>query len=251
MAGAMEDMMNKLLIVASLASVAAAMPATAQGRLDWRAGDYRLVGNGVPLLDAELRTTARGRAFVMRNFDFNADGRIAVREADAANAAFVREAGPRRDRFDWASRGVIVEERSTWNQQAMRGYGFRQTPRGATMNLTEEVLFRTGSADLRPGAVDKLEALADYLRAEPRVRIAIDGHTDAVGSDAANLTLSQRRAASVRAALDEMGVTRARFLVAGHGEAQPVASNATAAGRRQNRRVEVTLLGQRADRFRG
>lgn len=243
--------MNTLLIAATLATMAAAMPATAQGRLDWRPGEYRLVGNGVPLLDAAFRTTARGRAFVMRNFDFNADGHIAVREADAANAAFVREAGPRRERFDWTSHDAVVEERSTWNRNAMRGYGFRQTARGATMNLSEEVLFRTGSADLRPGAVERLEVLADYLRAEPQVRIAIDGHTDAIGSDTANLSLSLRRAAGVRAALDEMGVTRARFLVAGHGEAQPVASDATPTGRQQNRRVEITLLGQRADRFRG
>ncbi len=234
-------------------------PASAQRALDWaggRPGDraaYRLIGAGVPILFPELRGTIRGRAFVMRNFDFNRDGRINRREADAANAAFAEAAGPRRDRFDWGSRDrvVVVEEvRGGWDRGAMRGYGFRQTPRGATMTLQEDVLFRTDSAVLRPGAIDKLRPLAGYLRANAGVRVAIDGYTDSRGTDAHNQDLSERRAASVRQAFDDMGVVRARFSVVGHGEADPVATNATAAGMRLNRRVEVTLLGQRADGFR-
>jgi outer membrane protein OmpA-like peptidoglycan-associated protein len=247
----------------SLAIAAGATAASAQDRWDWdggRAGDreYGLVGAGVPLLFPELRRTNRGRAFVMRNFDFNRDGRINRREADAANAAFAAVAGPRRDRFDWESRGrVVVVDRDRvrdrdgggWDRRAMRDYRFRQTPQGATMTMEEEVLFRTDSAVLRPGAIERLRPLAAYLRANPGVRVAIVGHTDSRGSGAHNQQLSERRAESVRAAFDDMGVTRARFRVEGRGESQPVASNATAAGMRLNRRVEVTLLGQRADRF--
>ena len=148
---------------------------------------------------------------------------------------------------------VVVEERvvtpGRWDRGAMRDYGFRQTPRGATLTLSEDVLFATDSAVLRPGAIDKLRALADYLRANAGVRVAIDGYTDSRGTAAHNQALSDRRADSVRAAFDQMGVTRARFSVVGHGEANPVATNATPAGMRQNRRVEVTLLGQRADSF--
>ena len=131
----------------------------------------------------------------------------------------------------------------------MRDYGFRQTARGATLNLQEDVLFKTDSDVLRPGAIDKLRPLAEYLKSERGVRVAIDGYTDSRGTDAHNQALSERRAASVRAALDAMGVVRARFVVQGHGESNPVATNATPEGMRQNRRVEVTLLGQRADRF--
>lgn len=237
------------------AAMLSAAPAAAQGRLDWRPGVYRLVGVGVPLLFPELRGTARGRAFVMRNFDDNRDGRINRREADAANAAFAREAGPRRDRFDWRSRdrAVVVEERTVvpggWNRRAMRDYGFRQTPRGATLSLQEEVLFATDSATLRPGAVDRLASLADYLRNERGVRVAIEGHTDERGSDSYNQELSERRAIAVRDAMDQLGVTRARFSVEGYGESRPVATNATPAGMRQNRRVEITLLGRRAAKF--
>jgi outer membrane protein OmpA-like peptidoglycan-associated protein len=131
----------------------------------------------------------------------------------------------------------------------MRGYGFRQTARGAMMRLDEDVLFATDSAVLRPGAIDKLKGLADYLRSESGVRVAIDGYTDSRGTEAHNQALSERRADAVRTAFDQMGVTRARFSVVGHGEASPVAPNTTPQGMRQNRRVEVTLLGQRADRF--
>ena len=249
---------TKTILAATAAAVAfGATAAGAQDRYDWRPGDreYRLEGRGVPLLYLELRRSPRGQAFVMRNFDFNHDGFISPREADAANRAFAQAAGPQRDRFDWDHRDrvVVVEERGPaaggWDRGAMRGYGFRQTARGAMMRLDEDVLFATDSAELRPGAVDKLRTLANYLRSEPGVRVAIDGYTDSRGTDAHNQALSERRADAVRAAFDRMGVTRARFTVVGHGEASPVAPNTTPQGMRQNRRVEVTLLGQRADRF--
>ena len=249
--------MNRTAILtAALITATLAGSASAQGRWDYDGGrqgdrEYRLVGAGVPTLYRELRDTNRGRAFVLRNFDDNRDGRISPREAQAANRAFAGVAGPRRDSFDWDRRGgsAVVETTTTWDRGAMHGYGFRQTSRGATLNLQEDVLFKTDSAVLRPGAIDKLRPLANYLRAEPGVRVAIDGYTDSRGSDAHNQDLSERRASSVRTAFDELGVTRARFSVTGHGKAQPVATNATPAGMRQNRRVEVTLLGQRADRF--
>jgi len=237
-------------IAATMATLfAIAAPAAAQGRFDWRPGTYRLAGAGVRLLLPELRGSPRGRAFVMRNFDRNRDGLVSPREADAANAAFIAEAGPTHNRFDWNAPGrvVVVEEvrpAPRWNARAMHDYGFRQTPRGATLSLAEEVLFATDSAVLRPGAIDRLRALADYLRYERGVRIAIDGHTDAH-----NQVLSERRAAAVRDAFDRLGVTRARFSVQGFGESRPVATNATAAGMRRNRRVEITLLARRAAEF--
>ncbi|MES2338896.1 MAG: OmpA family protein [Pseudomonadota bacterium] len=250
-------MRNKMMMAAlAAATVMTAMPAAAQGRWDWSGGrpgtrDYRLAGPGVRLLFPELRANPRGRAWVVRNFDRNRDGLIAQREAMAANEAFTEVAGRTRDRFDWNARdGRVVEDRrGGWDRGAMRGYGFRQTPRGATMTMQEDVLFATDSARLRPGAIDKLRALSDYLRDNPGVRVAIDGHTDSRGTDAHNDALSLRRADEVRAAFDDMGVTRARFTVKGFGERQPVATNATPQGMRQNRRVEITLLGRRASEF--
>jgi outer membrane protein OmpA-like peptidoglycan-associated protein len=251
-----------ILATLGLAAATSAIPASAQRAWDWSggrpgSGTWRLVGPGVPMLLPELRASLRARAFVLRNFDFNRDRIIGRREANAANRAFIDAAGPSRSRFDWDRRDAEFVEvapapgrgGSGWDRRAMRDYGFRQTPRGATMTLSEEVLFDTNSATLRPGAIAKLRPLADYLRDNPGVRVAIDGHTDARASDAYNKSLSLRRADAVRAAFDDLGVTRARFSVAGHGESQPVASNTSAAGMQRNRRVEVTLLGQRADSF--
>ena len=262
--------MNRFLLLGATAAAAlttAAGPASAQDRWDWNGGregdrEYRLVGPGVPQLYPELRRTNRGRAFVMRNFDFNRDGLVNRREAEAANRAFESVAGRDRESFDWDSRdsdrragrdedrrGPGPERAGGWDRSAMRAYNFRQTAQGARMTMQEDVLFATDSDVLRPMAIERLRPLAGYLRANPGVRVAIDGHTDSRGTDAHNQDLSERRAQSVREALDEMGVTRARFRVAGHGESSPVASNATAAGMRLNRRVEVTLLGRRASEF--
>jgi outer membrane protein OmpA-like peptidoglycan-associated protein len=112
----------------------------------------------------------------------------------------------------------------------MQAYQMKQTQLGATLVL-RDVVFATGRADLKPGAAER--------------------HTDAQGSDAYNQALSDRRAASVRAALAAMGVEGSRIEAIGHGETQPLADNRTAAGRQQNRRVEVTLVGQQASTFAG
>lgn len=224
------------------------------GHWDWAGGRdedaraYDLRGPGVGLLYPELRSTRRGRAFVARNFDYRHDGFLSVREARDANRAFAEAVGPDRGRFDWTvvDRGPPPPSPAHWDRGAMRGYGFRDTAEGARLTLSEDVLFRTDSADLRPGAIGKLEALAGYLKDNPGVRVSIDGYTDSRGSDAHNQDLSERRASSVRAAFDQMGVTAARFRVRGHGETDPVAPNTSPDNMRQNRRVEITLLGQRA-----
>lgn len=260
-------MLKTRLIAAAGVAAMLAVPAFAQGHWvpghwDWsggRADDrraYDLDGPGLRVLYPELRETARGRAFVARNFDWHHDGFLTVREARAADRAFDEAVGPDRGRFDWAVVDAgpppIVSSRPIPRyREAMRDYHFRDTPEGARMTLQEDVLFQTDSATLRPHAIDKLQALAEYLRDNPGVKVAIDGFTDSRGSDQHNQDLSERRAASVRAAFDRMGVTEARFRVRGHGESDPVATNATADGMRLNRRVEVTLLGQRASAFGG
>jgi outer membrane protein OmpA-like peptidoglycan-associated protein len=245
---------GRALALAAILTVLAT-PVLAQERFDWGGGrsgerDYGLAGAGVSRLLPELRRTARGRAFVMRNFDRNHDGRVSPRDAEDANRAFLRIAGGRRDRFDWESRdgGRQVAQHRDWDRRGMRGYRMRQTRYGATFDL-QDVLFETGSARLRPAATDRLRPLASYLGANPDVPVRIDGHTDSVGGDAANLLLSERRAGSVRAALRAMGVDEGEFAVAGHGETMPAASNANPTGRQLNRRVEVTLVGQQARRF--
>jgi outer membrane protein OmpA-like peptidoglycan-associated protein len=244
-------------VVVAILSLAAAAPAVAQPRYvyDWgpAARPWDLRGPGVRLLYPELREDRRGRAFVARNFDADGDGWLTRREALAADRAFDDLAGANRARFDWDARAAPPPPpppayAGGWDREGMRGYHFRQGREGAVFDVSD-VLFRTGSAELRPGAEAKLRPLAGFLRANPGVRVAIDGNTDSVGSAASNIQLSRDRAASVASALEVMGVDTGRFRLAGRGEASPVATNATAEGRQLNRRVEVTLIGRRAAEF--
>lgn len=116
----------------------------------------------------------------------------------------------------------------------------QQTERGMVLTLGD-VLFDTGRAELKSGAFSTIDRLATFLRENPERRVAIEGHTDAVGSDSSNLSLSQRRADAVRAALVSRGIDGTRITAKGLGEAVPVASNDTAEGRQRNRRVEVII----------
>lgn len=101
------------------------------------------------------------------------------------------------------------------------------------------ILFDFNSASLRPESKPVLDELRDLLRAEPSWRVTIEGHTDAVGSDSANQTLSGQRAEAVKAYLVAGGVEAGRLTAAGFGESRPVADNSTELGRAQNRRVEL------------
>lgn len=130
----------------------------------------------------------------------------------------------------------------------LQDYQMKQSALGATLVL-QDVVFETGKADLKPGAAERLRPLAQYLSGNPEVKVRIDGHTDAQGSDSYNQDLSERRAQAIRTALSSMGVDPARVQAVGHGESSPLADNKTATGRQQNRRVEITLVGQNAANF--
>jgi outer membrane protein OmpA-like peptidoglycan-associated protein len=111
--------------------------------------------------------------------------------------------------------------------------------------LAADVLFAFGKADLSPAAQGRLAEVAERLRVQARGTVRIDGHTDGIGSDAANLALSRRRAEAVRDALREaLSGTSLAFEVTGFGESRPVASESkngrdNPAGRARNRRVEI------------
>jgi outer membrane protein OmpA-like peptidoglycan-associated protein len=125
-------------------------------------------------------------------------------------------------------------------QQELASLQAKQTDRGLVLTLGD-VLFETGKADLRPGALRNLYPLVTFLQKYPERRVMIEGHTDNVGSDAYNLDLSQRRADAVRDFLLQNGVNPAQLTTRGYGKASPVASNNTAEGRQQNRRVELII----------
>ena len=100
------------------------------------------------------------------------------------------------------------------------------------------VQFVTGSSKLTPGALKELDDIVSYMKEYPEVSLQVNGHTDNVGKEALNQTLSEKRAASVVAALVKKGVDASKLTSAGFGMSQPIADNKTAAGRTKNRRVE-------------
>ena len=119
----------------------------------------------------------------------------------------------------------------------------KQTDRGLVLTLGD-VLFTTGRADLKPGAVGNLSKLIAFLNKYPDRSVTIQGYTDSVGSEDYNQRLSERRADSVKSYLAEQGISSMRLSAVGKGRSDPVADNDSAAGRQQNRRVEVVISNQ-------
>jgi len=106
---------------------------------------------------------------------------------------------------------------------------------------SKTVLFDLNKATIRPESGEALSSIADIMKEYPTTVFLIGGHTDSQGSDAYNLNLSKERAASVREYLITKGIPTNRLTSEGYGESMPIASNKTAKGRQDNRRVEISL----------
>jgi outer membrane protein OmpA-like peptidoglycan-associated protein len=118
----------------------------------------------------------------------------------------------------------------------------RDTARGLIVNMSD-VLFDTAKFSLRPAAREKLARVAGILEGHPGLRMQVEGYTDSVGGDDYNQKLSENRATSVRDYLTGAGIPTDSVTARGFGKTGPVASNDTAAGRQQNRRVELVVSG--------
>jgi OmpA-OmpF porin, OOP family len=138
-----------------------------------------------------------------------------------------------------------AEERAQALERELADLKGKRTERGVVVTLGD-VLFDTGKATLKPGAYSAIDRLATVLKEDRSRKVMIEGHTDSVGSDEYNQQLSERRAASVQAALFERGVEASQVSTMGRGEMTPVASNDNEAGRQQNRRVELVFQEDRS-----
>ena len=116
----------------------------------------------------------------------------------------------------------------------------RPTDRGLVLTLGD-TLFATGKAELKSGATVNLDRITTFMNQYPNRTAAIEGFTDNMGSEEMNQSLSERRADAVKRYLVGQGVGSARLTSSGRGESDPVADNESAAGRQQNRRVEVVI----------
>jgi len=136
---------------------------------------------------------------------------------------------------------------STVEVAAPSTIGVQETARGLAVSLSSNVLYGSGRATLKTESQSSLDQVISLLKAYPTNSVLIEGHTDGVGSADSNKTLGSKRAWAVYSYLVKHGVDPQRLTVKGVGEAQPIASNKTAAGREKNRRVEVIILKDAAE----
>ncbi len=168
--------------------------------------------------------------------------------ADAARAAALAQqqaAQAEADRAKQAAQQSEAEKtalRERLRQQLNLVLDTRETQRGLIVNIND-VLFDFNQYTLKPGAREKLAKVSGILLAYPGLKIQLEGHTDAIGTDEYNQKLSQQRADAVMTYLTGQGVPADTITAVGLGKADPVATNDTAAGRQQNRRVEMVVSG--------
>ncbi|MGZ4855196.1 MAG: OmpA family protein [Candidatus Angelobacter sp.] len=184
------------------------------------------------------------------------EAEAARHEADAARAAAeqqkqalameadkARKAAEESDRLRQQAEQEKADLRAQLLQQLNTILATRDTARGLIANMSD-VLFKTGSYELLPGARERLAKVSGIVIAHPGLHLEVEGHTDAMGSDDYNQKLSENRAGAVRDYLVQQGIPDSAIVSRGLGKTQPVASNDTPDGRQQNRRVELVLSGE-------
>ncbi len=195
------------------------------------------------LLQARTREAQQQQAVAVQA---QSQARLAQTEAQQALSAAERARQEAEDARRLAEERLATEAaaraKTAQLQAQLAELQAQSTDRGMVLTLGD-VLFDTGRAELKPGATSTLDRLAQFMRDQPERSLLVEGHTDAVGSDALNLRLSQQRADAVRAALLQRGVAADRISTEGLGKARPVASNDSAEGRQRNRRVEIVIQG--------
>lgn len=140
--------------------------------------------------------------------------------------------------------GYYMDRQEAQLRQKLEGSGVRVVRNGDQIELIMpgNITFELNESSIRPAFTNTLESVALVLKEFDKTIIQIEGHTDSSGSDSYNQLLSERRASSVRDFLLNQGIEPRRTRAVGYGERYPIASNDTAAGREQNRRVELTLV---------
>jgi outer membrane protein OmpA-like peptidoglycan-associated protein len=168
-----------------------------------------------------------------------AKGQVATARAEGAEQKVAADQA-RSDANAAHAAAASSEQQSAELQRQIDVLHAKPTDRGLVLTLGD-VLFTSGKADLKPGATGNLNKLVAFLNEYPDRTAAIEGYTDSVGSQDYNQSLSERRADSVKSYLAGQGIGYRRLSASGKGRSDPVADNDSAAGRQQNRRVEVII----------
>jgi outer membrane protein OmpA-like peptidoglycan-associated protein len=167
---------------------------------------------------------------------------MAQQQAAQADANRARQAAQLSDQQRQQAEAEKTQLRERLRNQLNTILETRETQRGLIVNIND-VLFDFNQYTLKPGAREKLAKVSGIILAYPGLKIALEGHTDSVGTDDYNMKLSQQRADSVQTYLISQGVPADTVSSTGLGKADPVASNDNAAGRQQNRRVDMVVSG--------
>jgi outer membrane protein OmpA-like peptidoglycan-associated protein len=170
---------------------------------------------------------------------FMANRKVALASALAKGRLSESQHGVLKEKRDDARLEARTREADELQRQ-INEMNAKQTERGLIVTLGD-VLFDTARAELRAGAINHLTNLAAFLNQHQDRTVMIEGNTDSVGTQASNVDLSQRRADSVKNYLVGQGIAASRIDSVGVGEGAPIASNDSAEGRQQNRRVEVII----------
>ena len=167
---------------------------------------------------------------------------VAQQQALAAQAAKAQEAAAQSEQLRQQAEKEKQELRARLLQQLNSILATHDSARGLIASMSD-VLFKTGSFELLPGARERLAKISGIVLAYPSLHLQVEGHTDSVGSDEYNQQLSEKRAGAVRDYLVQQGISDGAVEARGFGKTDPVASNETAEGRQQNRRVEMVISG--------
>ena len=167
---------------------------------------------------------------------------VAQQQVLAAETDKARAAAAQSENLRQQAEKEKQELRARLLQQLNSILATRDSARGLIANMSD-VLFRSGSFELLPGARERLAKVSGIVLAYPSLHVAVEGHTDSVGSDEYNQELSEHRAQSVRDYFVQQGIPAGTIEARGFGKSEPIATNDTSEGRQQNRRVELVLSG--------
>lgn len=167
----------------------------------------------------------------------------AARALAQSESEKARQAAGEADRLRQAAEAEKTELRAQLLRQFNLILETRDSARGLIVNMSD-VLFDTAKYSLRAGAREKLAKVSGIILGHPGLKLEVEGHTDSVGGDEYNQKLSEQRAGAVQSYLVQQGISAASVTAKGFGKTQPVVSNDTAAGRQQNRRVELVVSGE-------
>lgn len=202
---------------------------------------------------AEREAANRAKAEALQAKADADQARLAAEQARAAAVAQQQQLAAEADKARMAAadsdrlRMKAEQDQAALRQQLLDQFNSilqtRDTARGLIVNMSD-VLFDTARYTLKPGAREKLAKVSGIILGHPGLKIQVEGHTDSVGGDEYNMKLSENRAGAVRDFLVAQGVPAAGVTSQGFGKTMPVADNSTAAGRQQNRRVELVVSGE-------